>query len=148
MSKKKKKKKPIPPEVKLKRKIKKYLKRALFLVALAFIYFRLIPIFMPSYAPQVEQTRVKLAQAFNLAREQANQILGSAIEITDKLSTDGESFEGIDAEAVVDKVVLDLKSRIKALPQEQVKKVKRNFCADVIEEAVGDSESTVESGDK
>ena len=140
MSKKKKKKKPVSPEVKAKRRIKKYMRRTLILALLVLGYFWLLPIIAPSYAPQVEKTKETVLTAASQAQSQATQILGTATQLTTELTSGKDALEGKDPEEMVQNAVDDLKERVKALPGEQVKKVKRQFCADVIEEAKNNNE--------
>lgn len=102
---------------------------------------------MPSYAPQIANTQSQLLLASKLVKKQVSQVLGIAIEVSENIASGKESAKKIDAEVLVDKAVNDLKDRIKALPQEQVKKVKRNFCSDVIEEAISDEEQTKENNE-
>lgn len=142
---KKKKKKPIPPEVKLKRKIKKYTKRTLIILAIALGYFKLLPQMAPNYAPQVKNNEEQLIAFLQIAKKQVTTLLGSAIEFTDKLATDKESLENIDPEEIVSQKVEELKDKVKTLPQEQVKKIKRDFCSEVIEEEINSTGSSEEN---
>lgn len=145
MAKKKKKKKPITPEVKQRRRIEKYSRRAFVLALLVLGYFWLLPIVVPSYAPQVEKTKLTVLTAASQAQSQATQILGSATQLTTELTAGKDTLEGKNPEELVQNAVDDLKERVKALPGEQVKKIKQNFCRDVIEEAV--TENSAEESD-
>jgi predicted PurR-regulated permease PerM len=136
MAKKKKKKKPVSPEVKLRRRIKKYLRRALMLATAIFFYFWLLPILVPSLAPQVDQTKQTLISVASQAQEQISQILGSTTSFTAEFTSKKGEIEEKGAETLVQETVDDLTERVKSLPREQVKKVKREFCSDLIEEAV------------
>ena len=132
---KKKRKTPVPPEVKLRRKIKKYTNRAIKIGLIVIGYFWLLPLLVPSYAPKVQENKTKLIQAANIARDQAYKILGTATEVTSDLSSASQKVEGEGgAEAVVQNAIQDFKEKVKAIPGEQVKKAKREFCSDVIEE--------------
>jgi predicted PurR-regulated permease PerM len=145
MAKKKKKKKPVPPEVKLRRRIKKYTRRALTIIALATLYFSVLPVLVPSLAPQVNQTKQSLISVASQARGQISQILTTASSITAQFTSKKGEIEEKGAEALVQESVDDLTERVKQLPREQVKKVKRQFCSDLIQEAVL---SATESGEK
>lgn len=135
MAKKKKKITPVPPEVKFNRRMKRYLKRALILGAIGALYFFGVPIFMPSMAPQVNETKQGILLAADIAGRNVSQILGVTTQLTAEVLGRKNEIEEKGAEALVRETVDDLTGRIKKLPGEQVKKVKREFCADVIEEA-------------
>lgn len=142
---KKKKKKPASPEVKLKRKIKRYVKRVLIILAIVLGYFVLLPQMLPSYAPQIKNNEKQLIAAFQIIKKQLTQLLGTAIEFTDRLASDTESLENIDPEEIVSQKVEELKEKVKELPKEQVKKIKRDFCSDVIEEEIASTGSSEEN---
>lgn len=130
-----KKKKPIPPEVKLRRKIKKYTRRTIILGLIVVGYFLLLPILVPSYAPQINTNKKKLIQAATEARNQAYKILGTATQVSGQLSTATQKVdEEGGVETVLQSAIDDFKSKVKALPKEQVKRVKREFCSDILEE--------------
>ncbi|MCH7951892.1 hypothetical protein IH980_04105 [Patescibacteria group bacterium] len=139
---KKKKKKPVPPEVKLKWRIKKYTRRALMLGIIVAVYFWVLPLLVPSMAPQVDQTRQTVIAVAGQAQKQMTQILGTATELSAELTSKKKEIEEGGPEILVQETVDDLTERIKALPREQVKKVKSQFCADLIEEAVLACEAT------
>ena len=134
--------KPIPPEVKRRRRMKKYLRRIFWLSLAAAGYFFLLPNLAPSYAPTVEKNRQAILQLAGTAQTQAVQILGVATQIGVKLSGGKEQLAKEGPEALVKQTVDDLKDRVKAIPKEQLKKVKSQFCADVIEEAILACEAT------
>ena len=139
---KKKKKTPVPPEVKLKWRIKKYTRRALMLGIIVAVYFWVLPLLVPSMAPQVDQARQAVVAAAGQAQKQMTQILGTATELSEELTSRKKEIEEGGPEILVQETVDDLTERIKALPREQVKKVKIQFCADLIEEAVLACEAT------
>jgi len=132
--------KPIPPEVKRMRRIKKYLKRLILVAAMALFYFFLLPKISPKYAPSVEKNKEMILESAKNARTQISQILGTATQIEEKLTGEKEKLEGQGPEALIRQTVDDLTQRVKALPKEQVQKVKREFCSDVIKEATLASE--------
>ncbi len=127
--------KPIPPEVKLKRRLKKYCKRLLYLSIAVAAYFLILPRLMPNSAPQVEKTKQTVLSAKNQAQTKFTQILGIATQIGNQLSNTSEQLTPEKAEEAVKKQIEELKLRLKSIPAEQAKKVKRDFCADVIKEA-------------
>lgn len=134
--------KPVPPEVKLRRRIRRYAKRALLLTAAIIGYFYLLPIIMPGYAPSVNQSKANLMSAAHQAQTQLNQVLGVATQLATQVVGKKGEIESKGPEALVEEVVDDLTQRVKQLPGEQVRKVKRQFCADVIEEAILACEAT------
>jgi hypothetical protein len=133
---KKKKKKPVPPEVKFKRKVKKYFKRLVKLAILIAAYFWLLPKVLPSTAPQVEKSKQSISHFATKAQEQIATFLGRATEMGFDISSKKKEIESQGTETIVQDTVDDLKRRVRALPGEQVKKVKREFCSDLIDEAL------------
>ncbi len=142
MAKKNKKKKPVQPEVKFKRKIKKYTRRLMWIMLAAIGYFILLPKLVPSYAPQVEQSKATLIAGYQVARQEAEKVLGSAAQLTAQLTSTKEELEEKGPEAIVQEKVNELKEQVKALPKEQIKKVKSQFCSDLIQEATQACEVT------
>lgn len=139
---KKKKKKPVPPEVKLKRRIRKFFRRALMLGIIVALYFWVLPILVPNLAPQVDQTKQTVISVASQAQEQISQILGTATSLTEEFTSKKGEIEEKGAEALVQETVNDLTERVKELPREQVKKVKRQFCSDLIEESQMSTQTT------
>lgn len=132
----KKTKKEVPPEVKFRRKVKKTIRRLIYLGILVAGYFWLLPTVVPGMSPQVEKTRSGLVSVAGQAQTSISQVLGSATQFTSELSKEAGQTQEKGAEALVQKTVDDLTKRVRELPGNEVKKVKIQFCADLIEEAV------------
>ena len=105
-------------------------------------YFVLLPKFVPSYAPQVEQSKAALVAGYQVAQQEAGKVLGSAAQLTAQLTITKEELEEKGPEAIVQEKVDELKAQVKSLPREQVRKVKSQFCSDLIEEATQACEAT------
>lgn len=146
---KKKKKKPVPPEVRFKRKLKKYFKRAVKLAILIAFYFLLLPRLVPSMAPQVENTKNTIVSSANQAKVMMSQAAGSTDQILKSLTQKTKLVDEEGAEALIEDTVENLTRQVKDLPKEQVKRVKREFCSDLIDEALMEaSESAAEEAYK
>ncbi|OGY18648.1 MAG: hypothetical protein A2900_02675 [Candidatus Chisholmbacteria bacterium RIFCSPLOWO2_01_FULL_50_28] len=125
----------IPPEVKRKRKLKKLFKRMFWLTLAALGYFFLVPKIAPSYAPAIDKNREMIIKAARNVQSQTAQIVSLATQIGQEVLGSKAKLDQKGPELLVKETVDDLTERVKALPKEQLGKVKREFCADVIDEA-------------
>ena len=135
----------VPPEVIFKRKVKKYFRRTIKIGLLIVGYFWLLPLLVPSLSPQVERTKQGVVGAAKQAQTTITQVLGSASEFTQRGTSGDATEKSINPEAFIQETVNDLGDRVKALPREQLKKVKTQFCSDLIEETKLACESTPSS---
>ncbi len=87
---------------------------------------------------QVEGLREQILQANEVGQEKALQVLGESSEVAqeavDKASEVAKDLSGKDPQVIVEEKVTDFKEEIKSLPEKQVKKIKLEFCQDVIKE--------------
>lgn len=141
MAKKKKKKKSDKPKKFItKKKIRRFLLRAC-LVALGLgigVLFRPQVIKDPATRSQVENLRDRVLQANDEAQQQALEVLEEGSEkvkgAADKASEITEEITDTNPQEYVDEKVDQLTEEIKSIPEEQVKKIKLEFCQDVIED--------------
>lgn len=128
------KKKQLPPEVKLRRKIKKNIRRLLLLGALAAFYFFVIPVLLPQAEAQIENQKQQIKAVFFLANQKAIELSASAMHLSENFFNNQDELLSQDPEQVIRSAVDDLKQRVKSLPQEQITKVKKDFCSDLLAE--------------
>jgi len=87
---------------------------------------------------QVEDMREQILQANEVGQEKALQVLGESAEVigntVDKTSSLAKDLSGKDPQVIVEEKVSDFKEEIKSLPEKQIKKIKLEFCQDVIKE--------------
>jgi len=102
------------------------------------ILFRPQVIKDPNTRIQVENLRDRVLQANDEAQMQALEVLEESGEkvkgAADKAAEVAEEITNTDPQEYVEEKVDELTEEIKSIPEEQVKKIKLEFCQDVIEE--------------
>lgn len=92
----------------------------------------------PVKRAQVEDIRSQVLQANDEAQQKAMEVLGQSSEVVKQtVTTVSEVTKEVtnkDPQVVVQETVTKLTEEVKTLPQEQVKKIKLQFCQDVIGE--------------
>ena len=87
---------------------------------------------------QVEGLRDQILQANDVGQEKALQVLGQSAEVIEdtvgKASNVAKDLSGKDPQIIVEEKVTYLKEEVKSLPEKQVKRIKLEFCQDVIKE--------------
>lgn len=92
----------------------------------------------PQQRSQVEEVRNQVLQANDNIQEKALETFdegsGTVKGVIDKASDITEDFSGTNPQEVVQQKVEAFSQEVKALPEKQIKKIKLEFCQDVIEE--------------
>lgn len=133
-----KKKKDLSPEQIMKKKFKRYSRKLMYVLLVVAVYFLFLPKIVPSTAPQVEQTKTTVLAVYSDISSQASKILGSATKAVDELGINKEEFTNKSPEVFIEQKVDEIKAKLGSLPQEQAVKIKKQFCADLIEDAINE----------
>ena len=92
----------------------------------------------PKQRAQVEGVREQILEANEVAQEKAYEVLGESTDVVgnvvSKVSEATEEISGTNPQQVVEEKVTSFAEEIKSLPEKQVKKIKLEFCAELIEE--------------
>ncbi|MBI4034872.1 MAG: hypothetical protein HY381_00560 [Candidatus Chisholmbacteria bacterium] len=87
---------------------------------------------------QVEEVREQLLKANTQGQERALQILGDTAKetqaIVGRVSRVTEEVTHQNPQEIINQAVANITAEVKDLPKEQVKKIKLEFCRDVMEE--------------
>lgn len=123
-----------------KKKIRHWLTRIILLAAIGAGVVLVKPSLIsdPAKRAQVEDLRNKILQVNNEGQEKALKVLGESAEVvkdtTDKAADVAKDLSGKDPQVIVEEKVTILKEEVRSLPEKQVKKIKLEFCQDVIKE--------------
>lgn len=92
----------------------------------------------PVQRAKVEEVRDQVLEANDEAQEKALEVLGDSSQAVkgavDTVSEISQGLTGTDHQAVVQEKVASITEEIKELPEKQVKKIKLEFCEDLIKE--------------
>ncbi|MBI2009714.1 MAG: hypothetical protein HYS86_00910 [Candidatus Chisholmbacteria bacterium] len=94
----------------------------------------------PAQRALVDELRNQVLTANEEGQKKALQVLGSSSETiketVGKVSGVADEVTGTDPQVLVNEKVAIIKQEVKNLPQNQIKKIKLEFCQDVIKEEV------------
>lgn len=94
----------------------------------------------PIQRAQVEHLREQVLEANDAGQKKALEVLGSSTdtiqETVGQVSGIADEVTGTDPQVLVNEKVEVIKQEVKNLPQNQIKKIKLEFCQDVIKEEV------------
>lgn len=92
----------------------------------------------PIKRAQVEQLRNQVLEANTQSQEKALQVLGQTAQtsqqVIEKVTRITQEVTHQNPQQVVNTTITNITNEVKNLPQEQVKKVKLQFCQDVMQE--------------
>ncbi len=92
----------------------------------------------PVKRTQVEDMREQILEANDIGQEKALQVLGESAEVAKTTLKKASEVTGeithTDPQQLVETTVTNLKEEVKSLPEKEVKRIKLEFCQDVIKE--------------
>jgi hypothetical protein len=108
----------------------------IYVLLLIAAYFLMLPKIAPQTAPQVEKTRITVVSLATDLKNNTGNILGSATKVAQEFGIDQKQLTNQTPDELIEKMVNEIKTKLGTLPQEEALKIKKKFCADLVEEAV------------